>query len=303
MRYLRVRGWPKFQHYRDRRPVWIKLYVELHAKWEWMSLPDHTKAHLSGLWLLVAQIGNRLPWDPQFLSQKIGATVPITHEELELLVARTFLEPDEAAGARVPAEPERHASRTGAEPSGFAIPPHTPPIDSRDQRTETPPNPPAAVAPRPLDRTAARMATDRLVAARQAAGHLVPREARRAIYEQLLAGVTEEQLLAQWEAHREAQRAAAAAEAATTAEDTAASREAETWIQRRGGGAVVARSVLEWAARKGLATTTAAAVVDAWRRDDQAVPRLVPMLLLGAVERERVQARAHGPPAATGRAP
>ncbi|HKQ00512.1 MAG TPA: hypothetical protein VJ735_09300, partial [Actinomycetes bacterium] len=93
MRFLRVCGWPKFQHYRDRRPVWIKVYLSLHEKWEWMSLPDATKSHLVGIWLLVAQVGNRVPWDPRFLGAKIGATEPITDDELQLLCDRGFLEP------------------------------------------------------------------------------------------------------------------------------------------------------------------------------------------------------------------
>jgi uncharacterized phage protein (TIGR02220 family) len=83
-----VRNWEKFQHYKDRRPLWIKVYNDLSDRPEWAMLPDPAKAHLLGIWLLASRTGNRLPWDAAWIGRKIDATDPI---DLEMLGAGEWI--------------------------------------------------------------------------------------------------------------------------------------------------------------------------------------------------------------------
>jgi len=145
MRFLQVRNWTRFQHYHTGRgqPDWLKLYTELQGKWEWMTLPDVTKAHLVGLWMLAPALKNRIPDDPQFLLAKLGATCSLEDmaRSLELLrdPARGFLE-EMGPGAAVPKQPAQLPL-----PGGLASNLLASPItlqETVEQRTENPPLPP-----------------------------------------------------------------------------------------------------------------------------------------------------------------
>lgn len=89
MDYLRVRNWDKFQHYKDRTPPWIKVYVTVLDDVTFANLPDAAKGHLMSLWVLASRMGNRLPADAVFLGRKINATEPLA---LKLLITEGFLE-------------------------------------------------------------------------------------------------------------------------------------------------------------------------------------------------------------------
>jgi hypothetical protein len=53
-------NWQKFQHYKDRRPPWIKLHTDLfdHPAWQRLSLAD--KGLLECIWLLYAKFDGEL---------------------------------------------------------------------------------------------------------------------------------------------------------------------------------------------------------------------------------------------------
>jgi len=53
-RWIVVRNWDRFQHYKDRRPVWIKLYPELLHDEEYRGLSLSQSGMLAGLWMLYA---------------------------------------------------------------------------------------------------------------------------------------------------------------------------------------------------------------------------------------------------------
>ena len=84
MRYLTIKNYSKHQHYKDRRPPWIKLHVEVLDDYAFACLQDASKAHLMLLWVLASKLDNRIPYDLPFLSRKLGATSPIDVEELVL---------------------------------------------------------------------------------------------------------------------------------------------------------------------------------------------------------------------------
>src|SRR4051812_24213953 len=73
-RFLAVKGFRKFQHYRDRDPVWIKLYTNLLIDAAFLQLPEVAQAQLMKLWILASQLGNPLPNNPKLLAGKIGTS-------------------------------------------------------------------------------------------------------------------------------------------------------------------------------------------------------------------------------------
>lgn len=70
---LVIKDWSKHQHYKDRRPPWIKLYGALLDDSDFLALPEATQAQLIKLWLLASRMGHPLPDSPKLLAGKIGA--------------------------------------------------------------------------------------------------------------------------------------------------------------------------------------------------------------------------------------
>lgn len=54
--WIDVPSWDRFQHYSDRQPPWIKLYLELLDKPEWLTLTPTAKSLLVTIWLLRARL-------------------------------------------------------------------------------------------------------------------------------------------------------------------------------------------------------------------------------------------------------
>lgn len=52
---LRVKGWVDFQHYKDRRPPWIKLHRELLENFRWHRLTSDSKALAICIWLVACE--------------------------------------------------------------------------------------------------------------------------------------------------------------------------------------------------------------------------------------------------------
>lgn len=52
---LRIKNWDRYQHYRDRRPPWIKLHRSILDDRAFMLLPVEGKALLPMLWLLASE--------------------------------------------------------------------------------------------------------------------------------------------------------------------------------------------------------------------------------------------------------
>jgi hypothetical protein len=88
-RYLRVRNFDQFQHYKERNPIWIKLYCSLLDDYDFAQLPDETKFHAVGLMLLASRLNNKFPDDETWLRAKINAEKRI---DLEKLLEINFLE-------------------------------------------------------------------------------------------------------------------------------------------------------------------------------------------------------------------
>lgn len=88
MKYLAVKNFEKYQHYKERRPPWVKLYNELLDDYAFSCLQDASKAHLLCIWLLASRHNNQLPHDAQWIGRAIQATSPV---DLEALISAGFL--------------------------------------------------------------------------------------------------------------------------------------------------------------------------------------------------------------------
>ena len=52
---MRIKNWKKFQHFKNRRPPWIKLYRELLDDPKWHELTGEDAKFLVMLWLLASE--------------------------------------------------------------------------------------------------------------------------------------------------------------------------------------------------------------------------------------------------------
>lgn len=82
-KFFRVKNFAKWQHYKKRNPPWIKLHREIFNDYKFTRLPDEKKAHLMQIWLLASQMGNVVPYDNEWISNKISATVKVKLEDFE----------------------------------------------------------------------------------------------------------------------------------------------------------------------------------------------------------------------------
>jgi hypothetical protein len=87
-KYLKVKNWEEFQHYKDRTPPWIKLHNSLLDNYEFECLPDASKAHLLCIWMLASRTDNKIPNNADWIKKKIGASTKV---DLQLLIDGDFI--------------------------------------------------------------------------------------------------------------------------------------------------------------------------------------------------------------------
>lgn len=115
MEFFKVTNWDQYQHYKDRDPSWIKLYARLLDHYAFAALPDNTKWHLIGIFLLASKQGNRIPGDPRWVRKKIAAR---TRVKLDALLAAGFIEEDASTplpDCAPPAIPEKETEERRGE--------------------------------------------------------------------------------------------------------------------------------------------------------------------------------------------
>lgn len=88
-RYLQIVGFDQQLHYKDKNPIWIKLYCSLLDDYEFAQISDQNKFHAIGLMILAARLNNRLPDDELWLRKQINANQKIN---VKLLLEIGFLE-------------------------------------------------------------------------------------------------------------------------------------------------------------------------------------------------------------------
>jgi len=58
---IKIKNWSRFQHFKDRRPPWIKLYRDLLDDKDWHRLDPTAAKMLVSLWLLASENEGELP--------------------------------------------------------------------------------------------------------------------------------------------------------------------------------------------------------------------------------------------------
>ena len=94
MASFRIKNWEEFQHYRDRRPVWIKLYTDLLNDADFAALSREARGLLLQVELLAAKDGGSLLYNQQVMSFGLRLN-DFQLSELNPLFLVGFLIPDE----------------------------------------------------------------------------------------------------------------------------------------------------------------------------------------------------------------
>jgi len=76
---MRIKNWTKFQHFKDRRPPWVKLYRDILDDLEWHELDPLAAKVLVMLWLIASENDGRVP-DNKTLAFRLRLTELKTKE-------------------------------------------------------------------------------------------------------------------------------------------------------------------------------------------------------------------------------
>ena len=78
MKYFRFRNWRKYQHYHDRRPPWVKLYIKIIEPGnDLYDLSDQEVGQLAKMWALAGKSDNCLPYNSEVIAEEIHASEPL----------------------------------------------------------------------------------------------------------------------------------------------------------------------------------------------------------------------------------
>ena len=80
---LKVKDWAKFQHFKDRKPPWIKLYRDVLDDIQWHELPGDDAKLLVMLWLIASENEGELP-----PSKELAFRLRMTEKALKSSVSR-----------------------------------------------------------------------------------------------------------------------------------------------------------------------------------------------------------------------
>lgn len=90
---LSIRNWTRYQHYKDRKPPWVKLYVDILLDREYAALS--VSSRLVGLLLLAvaANRDNLIPSDPSWIATELSVKRAEAKRALDDLLAINYLVP------------------------------------------------------------------------------------------------------------------------------------------------------------------------------------------------------------------
>lgn len=92
---IRPKNWSEFQHYRDRKPVWIKLHRSLLDDYDFSRLQVASKAVAPLLWLLASEYeGGEIPADMALIAFRLRMPEEIVAESLKELIYKGFFVTD-----------------------------------------------------------------------------------------------------------------------------------------------------------------------------------------------------------------
>lgn len=83
---MRIKGWNKFQHFRDRTPPWVKLYRDLLDDPDWHDLDGDSAKTLIMLWLIASEDETHIGTLPDI--RKLAFRLRIDKKKLEHQIAK-----------------------------------------------------------------------------------------------------------------------------------------------------------------------------------------------------------------------
>lgn len=72
VRYFGFKNWKKYQHYKNRRPPWIKLYGSLLHDRDFQALSEVDRGRMMGLLILASEHDNRIIADTSWLYRELN---------------------------------------------------------------------------------------------------------------------------------------------------------------------------------------------------------------------------------------
>ena len=89
---IRIKNWHRFQHFKDRRPLWIKLYIDLLDDPEYHKLDPLAAKYLPLIWLVGSLNQGTLPE-----TEKLSFRLRITEKQAESVLSKLghWLEQDD----------------------------------------------------------------------------------------------------------------------------------------------------------------------------------------------------------------
>ncbi len=96
MSYLKAKNWDKFQHFKDRRPPWIKLYRDILDDYNYHCLPMESKAIAPLLWLMASEseTSGTIHGDIKVISFRLRMSESDTLKAVMPLISGGFFESD-----------------------------------------------------------------------------------------------------------------------------------------------------------------------------------------------------------------
>lgn len=91
-KFVRVRNWKRYQHYKERRPPWIKLHLELLENYELMECRASTRWLACGLLLLAARYENLIPCERNVIGKALNLNSQQVKVGLQDLLQIRFVE-------------------------------------------------------------------------------------------------------------------------------------------------------------------------------------------------------------------
>lgn len=97
---ITVKNWKEFQHYKDRRPPWIKLHRHILDNYEFHCLQDASKALAPCIWLLASEYqGGEIPLDLPMMAFRFRMDIPKLQTCLQELQNKGFIDGYQDASA------------------------------------------------------------------------------------------------------------------------------------------------------------------------------------------------------------
>ena len=82
---MKIKNWSKFQHFKDRKPPWVKLYRDLLDDIEWHELDPKAAKVLVMLWLIASEDEGSIPPNKQ-----LAFRLRMSEKETEVCISKLF---------------------------------------------------------------------------------------------------------------------------------------------------------------------------------------------------------------------